>query len=196
MLMDMTAATIHPALRTMRQRRSTAAVQSPAPTDAEMAQLIDVAMTVPDHGALQPWRLVVISGDGRQRFGDALAAAGREARTDLDRDTADRLRSKAFAAPAMIAVAARVNSRAKVPVWEQVASAACCGYAIALAADQLGYGAIWKSSPFQTGAQLFELLDLQADDQFLGWVNLGTTTQPAADRPAVATDAVARWITG
>ena len=66
-----------------------------------------------------------------------------------------------------------MDRSAKVDDWEQVASASCLGYAITLAADRLGLGAIWKSSGFRRGALLRRVLDMGPDDEFLGWVNLG-----------------------
>jgi nitroreductase len=161
------------ALEAMLTRRSVKVFSAIGPTAAEIDAIVRAAVTVPDHGALRPWRLVVVEGEGRHPFGDALADAGREANPSLTDDMADRLRSKAFVAPALIAVVARVDRCAKVDEWEQVASASCLGYAITLAADRLGLGAIWKSSPFRRGAALQRVLDMSPDDEFLGWVNLG-----------------------
>jgi nitroreductase len=173
------AAALHPLLT----RRSTAALFPPAPTAAEIEAILQVGTSVPDHGSLRPWRFVVVAGDARAAFGDALANAALEHQPGLDESTLDRIRSKAFVAPALIAVAARVDTSSKVPVWEQVASASCAGYALALAAHQLGLGAIWKSAPTHEGVAIEKLLDLSPDDRFLGWVNLGHT---ASDREVVA----------
>lgn len=161
------------ALEPMLTRRSVKVFSAIGPTPAEIEAIVRAAVTVPDHGGLRPWRLVVVEGAGRHAFAEALAAAGREANPLLTDDMAERLRSKAFVAPALIAVVARVDRSAKVEAWEQVASASCLGYAIALAADRLGLGAIWKSSAYRTGEALRRVLDMGPDDEFLGWVNLG-----------------------
>ena len=97
-------------------------------------------------------------------------------------------------APALIAVAAHVDPSAKVPVWEQVASATCAGYAIALAAHQLGLGAIWKSAPVHQGVAIEKALDLTPDDVFLGWVNVGHTGDAweVVERPPADLGASAR----
>ncbi len=163
------------ALEPFLTRRSTAALFPPAPTAAEVDAILAVATSVPDHGSLRPWRFVVVIGNAREAFGAALVEAAREANPGLDEGAAERIRSKAFVAPALIAVAARIDPSSKVPAWEQVASASCAGYAIALAAHQLGLGAIWKSAPVHEGAALEKLLDLTPDDRFLGWVNVGRT---------------------
>lgn len=161
------------AVEPLLTRRSVKVFSAIGPTAAEIDAIVRAAVTVPDHGGLRPWRLVVIEGDGRRPFGEALADAGREANPRLTDDMADRLLSKAFVAPALIAVVARVDRAAKVDDWEQVASASCLGYAITLAADRLGLGAIWKSSGFRRGDTLRRILDMGPDDEFLGWVNLG-----------------------
>ena len=165
----------------------------PGPDVAQIEALLLAAASVPDHGSLRPWRFVVVAGDAREAFGRALADAAREHQPDVAEDTLDRIRSKAFLAPALIAVAARITVGGKVPEWEQVASASCAGYAITLAAHQLGLGAIWKSSPYHDGAALRSVLDLTPADRFLGWVNVGHTDPdrqvevcPASDLDVIA----------
>ncbi|MCU1395608.1 MAG: putative nitroreductase [Ilumatobacteraceae bacterium] len=182
------------ALAPLLTRQSVSVLSDVAPSAAEIDAILQASVTVPDHGNLRPWRLVVVEGDARAAFGDALAAAGREANPALPDEIAGRLRGKAFAAPALIAVVARIDPAAKIAVWEQVASASCAGYAITLAAHQLGIGAIWKSSPFQEGAALRRALDMGPDDQFLGWVNLGRipAERPATDRAVVDLAPIAR----
>jgi nitroreductase len=84
-----------------------------------------------------------------------------------------------------------------VPEWEQVASAACLGYAMVLAAHQLGLGAMWKSIPFTNGDALGRVLDLEAHDRFLGWVNIGHVADDVGatrPRPSVDTGAVVRHL--
>lgn len=185
------------ALAPLLNRQSVKAFGAKGPTDAQLDAILRAAVTVPDHGALRPWRLVVVQGEARARFGEALADAGRAERPDLPEDVAERLRSKAFVAPTLIAVAARVDPTAKIEVWEQVASASCAGYAIALAADRLGLGAIWKSAPFRDGPLLRKMLDLGPHDEFLGWVNVGELPDGAVrgPRPAVDMAPIARTLT-
>ena len=160
----------------------------PAPSDAELEAILAAAVTVPDHGSLRPWRLVVITGEGREPFGDALAAAARRARPELPSAVEGKVRAKAFAAPTAIALVARVDAESNVPAWEQIASASCAGYAITLAAHHLGVGAIWKSSPFVDGPELAHVLDMGPADVFLGWVNLGRAVDTGHDEPRAPVD--------
>ena len=38
-------------------------LKEPAPTDAEIEQMIRIATRVPDHGRLAPWRFILYRGD-------------------------------------------------------------------------------------------------------------------------------------
>lgn len=178
----------NPALAAMFSRRSTAKLVEPEPTPREVEIILRAATTVPDHGRLTPWRLVVVPPSGRARFGDALAAAALEADPSTRAAVVERTRAKAFAAPMMIAVVAAVRE-GKVARWEQIASACCAGYAMTLAAHALGLGAIWKSSSVVRGRELSRVLALEDLDEFLGWVNLGhVPDQPEGAQPRPEVD--------
>ena len=173
-------ATSSPVVEGMLRRRSVAALVAPGPTQAQLDAILRSATTVPDHGNLRPYRFVVVSGDARPRFGDALVSALESLRGEVDPAVRDKVRSKAFVAPTLIALVSSPNVRAKIDRWEQVATASCCGFAMVLAAHSMGIGAMWKSTPFQRGGDLDTVLGLGPDEQLLGWVNLGQPADPAA----------------
>jgi nitroreductase len=85
-----------------------------------------------------------------------------------------KMRGKAFAAPCAVAVIASPDPDSNVPVWEQVVSASCTGYAMVLAATGLGYGAVWKSAAVVDTGPVRSLLGLTGPEQLLGWINLGS----------------------
>ena len=158
-----------------------------APDDADLTGMLEVATTVPDHGSLRPWRFAVVRGPARDRFGDALVAGLHEQRgSDLPDVVVAKMRQKAFAAPACVALIASPDVDANVPVWEQEASAACTGYAIVLAAQALGYGAIWKSAATVDAPAVRAFFALSEHERLLGWVNLGTPAPLKAQRRATA----------
>jgi len=145
----------------------------PSPDDLRV--ILGTATTVPDHGDLTPWRFVVSSGAGRERFARALVAGLREQRTgDLPEAVLAKMASKPFAAPCQVMVVASPDRSSNVEVWEQVASATCTGYALVLAATGLGYGAVWKSAGVLGSRAVRALFRCTPDEQLLGWVNLGT----------------------
>lgn len=171
------------ALDAILQRRSVKRFQDDVlPTAAELDVLLRAAATVPDHGELRPYRFVVSQGEGRMRFGDALASAGLEKNPELTPAVQDKLRHKAFAAPTQILIIASPRQGMKIAQWEQEVTASCTGYAIALAAFALGLGSIWKSAPVLDGVDLRAALALQPGERLLGWVNVGRPVDAAPAR--------------
>src|SRR3546814_13783821 len=73
-----------PALADLNARISTPSrlLQAPGPTAAQLAQMLDAAMHVPDHGRLAPWRFLHISGEARLALGEILASRLREREPD------------------------------------------------------------------------------------------------------------------
>jgi nitroreductase len=171
-------------LEAILSRRSIASLTDPGPTDEQLAGILAAATTVPDHGSLKPWRFVVVRGDGRDTFGDALAATAVYHSPDLDDGKQAKLRNKAFLAPVLVVLIASPQPSPKVPEWEQVASASCCGYALALAAHVLGLGAVWKSAGQLSGPPLTKLFGLVDGERLQGWVAIGTPAKTDSRPPA------------
>ncbi len=174
-------------------RRSVSALTEPGPSPEQLTTLLRAAVSVPDHGQLRPYRFLVVRGNGRDRFGDALAAAAAEQRPELSPGLLSKVKKKAFVGPALIALIASPRAGAKIPEWEQVASAACTGYAILLTAHTLGLGAIWKTSAYHEGSALRALLSLGPNERLLGWVNVGHPARPleSEERPDIDLKTVA-----
>jgi nitroreductase len=146
-----------------------------APNEESMTLILEAATRVPDHGGLRPWRFAVIRGTGRDTFGEALVAGLHEIRgNDVPPAAVQKMRQKAYAAPCAVMLIASPHAESNVPLWEQVASASCTGYAMVLAATSLGFGAVWKSAPVLDTAAVKDVFKLGEREQLLGWVNLGS----------------------
>jgi nitroreductase len=186
---DVATAPAPAGIEALLRRRSVPKLVGPAPDDTQIALLLQCAMTVPDHGELRPWRFVVLRGEGRNAFGAALADAAAELDPDLPPERREKMAAKPLVAPAAIVLVLSPRASDKIQPWEQQASAACTGHAILLAADALGLGAVWKSTPFTTGTSLRSLLELTAGERLMGWINVGQpgpAGPPGRPRPAVS----------
>ncbi|HET6210148.1 MAG TPA: nitroreductase family protein, partial [Jatrophihabitans sp.] len=102
----------------IRARRSTAPVGQQAPTDEELAQLLQLAAHSPDHAGLRPWRLISLRGMARDRLGQAMAAGfGDQPGSAAAAKTAGKTRR----APLLVSIVAVPVDHPKVPRWEQLA---------------------------------------------------------------------------
>jgi nitroreductase len=188
---------VPPTVAALLRRRSVKRFVEPGPTDAQLELILRAATTVPDHNELHPWRFVVVSGEERRAFGEALVAGGLEADPDLDESRQRKLFDKAFLAPTFVVIVFSPKS-GNVAEWEQQASAATTGYAMALTAHLLGLASIWKSASVLSGTMLMRLLGLTGDERLMGWVNLGTAMGPPRDRrnPVDPSQVASRLVSG
>lgn len=174
-----------PGLEGLAAPRPEPARDGAPPDQGALARILELATTVPDHGGLRPWRFAVVSGAGLDRLGDALVEGLHRMRgNDLPEAMVAKMRGKAFAAPCKVVVIASPHPESNVPVWEQVSSASCTGYALVLAATTLGLGAVWKSAAVLDTEPLRALFSLADHERLMGWINLGTPAEPGRKRSA------------
>ena len=95
----------------------------PGPTADELNALLTIAVRVPDHGRLAPWRFIVLEGEARRRIGETIAAAYQadDPMADATRVAAER--NRLARAPLVVAVVSRARPHVKIPEWEQTLSA-------------------------------------------------------------------------
>ncbi len=163
-------------------RRSATMLVEPGPSSSQLGAMLRAAGSVPDHGLLRPFRFVIAEGEARGTFGDALAAVAGELSPGTPEARLQKVRDKAFRSPALLALVFSPKP-GKIERWEQSATAACAGYAVLLAAQALGVGAVWKSVPFTKGRAFSEILGFTEDEELLGWIHLGTTPADAVPPP-------------
>ena len=182
------------ALTALQQRVSSAILEAPAPSDAQLGEMFKAALRAPDHGALTPWRFLTIAGEARQKFSDGLHAI-REAEGATERDL-KKLKTIGLRAPLIIVAIASLKDSDKIPDVEQDWSAVAATQNLILAAEAQGLGAIWRTGWPAFHAEVNALLGLSADEKIVGFVYLGQ--RPAERRPitplAIA-DYVSTWPT-
>ncbi|CAN7381916.1 nitroreductase [Phenylobacterium sp. LjRoot219] len=163
----------------LRRRRSTSAVTlaEPAPTPAEIAELIQLATRVPDHGKLAPWRFVVLEGAGKAEFAGRL---GQLAQARGDAAAAAKL-VKLKTPPLAIAVIAAPRAAA-IPEWEQLLSAGAACTTLTYAALAMGYGANWITDWYAYDSEACAVLGLQSNEKVAGFILLGTPREPPLER--------------
>lgn len=164
---------VPPTIDLMLRRPHASRFVGPEPDDQQLRLILQAGTTGPDHGRIRPWRFVVVRGAARHRFGEALAASAQAFKPGMPQQFYDKARGKATIAPLLVTLISSPDTRRNVPVWEQTASASCTGYAMIVAANALGLAAIWKSAPYVEQEPVRACLELGADEQLLGWVNLG-----------------------
>jgi nitroreductase len=89
-------------------------------------------------------------------------------------------------APLLLVVVARLSEHPKVPAIEQRLSAGCSAYAALLAAEAMGYGGIWRTGAPAFDRGVMDALGLNADEEIVGFLYLGTAQGPRKPVPELA----------
>jgi len=130
------------AMELLRTRFPALKLGEPAPSAQAVQAMLDSAGRAPDHGRLQPWRVILVEGDARLEFGKVLTEALSLRNPLANEQALAREREKALRAPLIIVVATRCDRSAKIPIIEQIVSAGCAAHSIMLAAVAAGLGAM------------------------------------------------------
>lgn len=172
-----------------RRSRPPKLLAAPGPDRAEVTRLLTAATRVPDHGKLEPWRFVALSGAGLARFAAAIRA--RAAVTGADPKGALAFEQ----APVAIAVVASPKPSDKIPAIEQTLSAGAAALSLLNAALAAGWGAAWLTGwPAYDRELLAAELGLKPDEWLAGFVYLGTCATPPPERPRPDVAALTTWI--
>jgi nitroreductase len=158
----------------LRARVSCPKLRDPGPSDAELDLMLRCALRAPDHGLLRPWRYVVFRGDDRCAIGELFVEAERLRNPGASEESLQKLRNNPLRAPMVIACVAVTVRNHKVPVAEQVASMAAAVQNLQLAADALGYGAMWRTGAMAEDAHVKARLGFEAKDEIVAWLYVGT----------------------
>jgi len=173
----------------LARRRSAApdALGAPGPDESQIARLMEIALRVPDHGRLAPWRLVLIAGEAKARWLDRLMAI---AETREDAPKARVTARKLADAPLVVAVISAAVAGHKVPEWEQWLSAGAVAMNLLNGAEALGFGANWLTGWHAYDDRATALLGLQPHERVAGLVLIGTAAQRAPERERVGPEQV------
>ena len=162
------------AMELLRTRYSALKLGEPAPSAQAVEAMLESAARVPDHGRLHPWRLILIQGDARFRFGEVLAESLSRRNVLADDQALAREREKVLRAPLIIVVATRCDRSARIPIIEQILSGGCAAHSIMLAAFAQGLGALWRTGEAAYDNEVKSALGIEPDDVIIGFIYVGT----------------------
>lgn len=181
------------------QRQSTPAKHliEPAPSREELQQLMATADSAPDHGALRPWRFLVITGSARYALGELFVRALLQRAPQTEPDLLERERERALRAPMLVAAIARLDhAHPKVPATEQLIAAAVATHQLMLAANHLGYGTIWLTGSRVYDRYVMTGLGLAPEEELIGLINIGTVAPTASSKQPRSRESEVTYWTG
>jgi nitroreductase len=165
---------------------------NPGPSDAQWRDILQAAIRVPDHGKLNPWRLVDIPAAARAHFADVIERAFRTEKPEAGPMEVEGVRAYALQGPRLVAVISRTDPAHKIPVWEQELSAGALCQNLLLAAHALGFLGNWLSGWPAYNASVLAALGGVQGDKIAGFIYVGSCAKILDERPRPDFDAVVR----
>ena len=166
-----------------RRSGSAKAMGEPGPSPAQLSEILECAVRVPDHGKLAPWRFILWEGDERARFGDAMKARWKELHPEHGEAALGFVRGLFLRAPTVLAVISTAAEHPKIPVWEQQLSSGAVCLNMLLAATALGVDCQWNTDWVVYDEAIARVMGLAANEKVAGIIYLGTSTEALEDRP-------------
>lgn len=176
-----------------RRSRPAKLFSFPVPTRDRLTEILTAATRVPDHGKLEPWRLIVVQGAAFQR----LANLAEERAKDLggDAEMIAKGRGQYDLGKLAVVVIASPKPSPKIPAVEQLMSSAALCFGIVNAAEAAGWGANWLTGwPAHDPVFAARAFDCTEAETIAGIVHIGTPSDDGPDRPRPDLSRIVTWV--
>ncbi|MGA1808488.1 MULTISPECIES: nitroreductase family protein [Sphingobium] len=166
---------------------------APGPDDAQLRQILEVALRTPDHGKLAPWRFVIVPQDKREKLAEVLEAAYRAEKPEAGRLEIEAMHQFAHQAPTLVVALSKPVAGSKIPVWEQELSAGAAIMNLLHATHALGFAGGWLTGWPSFNDDVRDAFG-SADERLAGFVFIGTPSRALEERPRPDyNDIVSTW---
>ena len=176
-----------------RRSRPHKMLGDPVPDRAQLEPILTAALRAPDHGKLEPWRLIVLERAALMRLAERVGPCGE--RLGRAPEEIDKQRAQYADAGLAVAVVCAPVESPKVPQVEQVLSTGAVCLQLLNAALASGWGANWLTGwacHDETFAR--EGLGVEAPELVAGLIHIGTEKMAPPDRPRPDLDAKVAWV--
>lgn len=175
-----------------RRSRPAKLFSGPVPDRDQLTQILTAATRVPDHGKLEPWRLVVVQTTGMAKLADLAAAHAQSIGADAEKIAKARGQFDLGRLAVVVISAPKMSD--KVPAIEQVLSAGALCMNILNAAEAAGWGANWLTGwPSHDPAFIAAAFGCTPSETVAGIVHIGTPAPDGPDRPRPDLDRLIQW---
>ncbi|HQY44446.1 MAG TPA: nitroreductase [Paracoccaceae bacterium] len=176
-----------------RRSRPARTLTLPVPTRDQLLPILTAAVRVPDHGKLEPWRLIVLEKPALDR----LAALARERGEALGMDADRSTKGVAQFTDSNLAIVVVKTPRPtdKIPQTEQILSTGAVCLTLLNAAQAAGWGANWLTGWMYGDADFTTRgLGLHTGEWVAGVIHIGTEGAVPPDRPRPDLARIVTWV--
>ena len=161
------------ALDNILKRVSARKLIEPHPTQDEMDKVFKGALRAPDHAWLRPSSFIQVTGEGINRLSKIFEEYAKTV-PDIKDEIINKYKNAPYRAPMIVILVNSIKDHPKVPEIEQKLSTAAAAQNILLTLNALGYSAIWRTGKLAFNPFIASKLNLEADQEILGYIYVGT----------------------
>jgi nitroreductase len=181
------------AFLTTRRSRPAKLFTLPVPDRDQLTEILTAATRVPDHGKLEPWRLIVLQGEAFQRLASLAEARAKELGGDAE--MVAKGRGQYDLGKLAVVVIASPKPSLKIPAVEQLMSAAALCFGIVTAAEAAGWGACWLTGwPAHDATFAARAFGCEGGETVAGIVHIATPPADGPDRPRPDLSRMVTWV--
>ena len=150
----------------------------------DLEKILAAGIRVPDHGALNPWKLVVIQGMKlKQLDEEVILTEFKKDNPEASKGDIEIESSRLQRGGAVIAVLSQPVDHPKIPLWEmQLSSAAVC-MNLLNCAQSMGYAAQWLTEWYAYNDMMLKSLGGNVSkDKISGFIYIGTKIEEPNER--------------
>jgi len=161
------------ALDNILNRVSARTLAEPHPTQDEMDKVFRGALRAPDDAWLRQSSFIQVTGEGIDRLSRIFEEYAKTV-TDIKDEIINKYKNAPYRAPMIVILVNSIKDHPKVPEIEQKLSTAASAQNILLTLNALGYSAIWRTGKLAFNPFIASKLNLEADQEILGYIYVGT----------------------
>ncbi|KIL35067.1 nitroreductase [Cohnella kolymensis] len=182
----------------IRGRRSIGKVKDdPVPKEL-VEKLLDAAIWAPNHHHTEPWKFIVMTGEGRRTLGQVYVECAADAIAALPESEQEERRrkemAKAFRSPVVIAAACVPSDSPKAVLAEELAAVHAAVQNLLLTAHAEGLGGVWRTGVPAYDPAMKKALQLEDHAQVVGLIFIGYPDMQAPTAKRTPASAKTVWI--
>ena len=149
-----------------------------------LRKILSVGIRVPDHGALKPWRLIVITGAKRKQIDEEIIFPEFiKANPGASAENQSIEKTRLQRADVVIAVISSPVQHKSIPKWEMQLSAGAVCTTLLYAAQSLDYAAQWLTEWYSYNQTMLERLGGEpTKEQIAGFIYIGEKVTAPMER--------------
>lgn len=144
----------------------------PYPSKEEMETVYKAALRAPDHAWLRPSSFIEVKDDGLKKLSNIFKKYAQD--KNFTKDMIKKYEQAPFRAPMILILVNTYKEHPKVPAIEQKLSTAASAQNITLALNAMNYSSIWRTGKLAFNKDVQKELDLQDNQEILGYLYVGT----------------------